>query len=122
MRRPPFGLGTVDPRSTPFHIFVRPFVIAPRQLATRWQDSSRRWLKTVRRMLLWLPPSKSNSGPVNHCCSQGAVAMRLSHVSVLLALLALIAGGPAASAQERFGGLTGVITDTSRAPIPGVMV
>src|SRR5689334_15198234 len=48
--------------------------------------------------------------------------MRLSHVSILLALLALNAGGPAASAQERFGGLTGVITDTSRAPIPGVMV
>jgi len=36
---------------------MRPFVIAPRQLATGWLDSSRRWQKTVRRMLLWLPPS-----------------------------------------------------------------
>jgi hypothetical protein len=48
--------------------------------------------------------------------------MRLFQVSVLLALLAFIAGVPAAQAQERFGGLTGVVTDTSRAPIPGVTV
>jgi hypothetical protein len=34
--RPPFGPGTIDPDSTPFHIFVRPFVIVRRQLATQW--------------------------------------------------------------------------------------
>jgi len=42
-------------------------------------------------------------------------------VSVLVALLAVIATN-AATAQERFGGLSGVLTDSSQAPIPGVTV
>ncbi|MEO8078130.1 MAG: TonB-dependent receptor [Acidobacteriota bacterium] len=42
-------------------------------------------------------------------------------VSVLVALLTVVVTG-AATAQERFGGLGGVITDTSQAPVPGVTV
>ncbi|MEP6914709.1 MAG: carboxypeptidase regulatory-like domain-containing protein [Acidobacteriota bacterium] len=42
-------------------------------------------------------------------------------VSVLVALLTVVTTG-AATAQERFGGLGGVITDTSQAPVPGVTV
>src|SRR3954464_10846481 len=42
-------------------------------------------------------------------------------VSVLVALLAVVATN-AATAQERFGGLSGVLTDSSQAPIPGVTV
>jgi outer membrane receptor protein involved in Fe transport len=48
--------------------------------------------------------------------------MRLSHLGLVLTLLALIAGVPAVHAQERFGGLTGVVTDSSSAPVPGVTV
>jgi outer membrane receptor protein involved in Fe transport len=48
--------------------------------------------------------------------------MRLSHLGIVLTLLALIAGVPAVHAQERFGGLTGVVTDTSKAPVPGATV
>jgi hypothetical protein len=48
--------------------------------------------------------------------------MRLSHSGILVALLALIAGVPALGAQERFGGLTGIVTDTSKAPVPGATV
>jgi outer membrane receptor protein involved in Fe transport len=42
-------------------------------------------------------------------------------VSVLVALLAVMATS-AATAQERFGGLGGVITDSSQAPVPGVTI
>ncbi len=42
-------------------------------------------------------------------------------VSVLVALLAVIATS-AATAQERFGGLTGIVTDSSQAPVPGVTI
>jgi outer membrane receptor protein involved in Fe transport len=48
--------------------------------------------------------------------------MRLSRTAILLAILAICAGVPAASAQERFGGLTGTVTDTSKAPVPGATV
>jgi Carboxypeptidase regulatory-like domain/TonB-dependent Receptor Plug Domain len=48
--------------------------------------------------------------------------MRLrTAVTVLVALLAVLAAN-AATAQERFGGLAGVLTDSSQAPIPGVTV
>jgi hypothetical protein len=46
--------------------------------------------------------------------------MRIT-VSVLVALLAVVIPG-AATAQERFGGLGGVITDASQAPVPGVTI
>ncbi len=39
----------------------------------------------------------------------------------LVALLAVI-GTAAATAQERFGGISGVVTDSSQAPVPGVTV
>ncbi len=42
-------------------------------------------------------------------------------VSVLVALLAVVATN-AATAQERFGGLSGVLTDASQAPVPGASV
>ena len=42
-------------------------------------------------------------------------------VSVLVALLAVVAMGTA-TAQERFGGLAGVVTDTSQAPVPGATI
>ena len=42
-------------------------------------------------------------------------------VSVLVALLAVVATN-AATAQERFGGLSGVLTDASQAPVPGATV
>ena len=42
-------------------------------------------------------------------------------VSVLVTLLAVVATG-AATAQERFGGLAGVVTDSSQAPVPGVTI
>jgi outer membrane receptor protein involved in Fe transport len=48
--------------------------------------------------------------------------MRLSHQGILLSLLAMMASVPAVNAQERFGGLTGVVTDTSKAPVPGATV
>ena len=42
-------------------------------------------------------------------------------VSILVALLAVIATS-AATAQERFGGLAGVVLDSSQAPVPGVTI
>src|SRR5687768_9177615 len=42
-------------------------------------------------------------------------------VSVLVALLAVIATS-AATAQERFGGIGGIVVDSSQAPVPGVTV
>jgi outer membrane receptor protein involved in Fe transport len=48
--------------------------------------------------------------------------MRLSRTATLLAILAICTGVPAASAQERFGGLTGTVTDSSKAPVPGATV
>ena len=42
-------------------------------------------------------------------------------VSVLVALLAVMASGTA-RAQERFGGLAGVVADTSQAPVPGATI
>src|SRR5689334_13883258 len=53
---------------------------------------------------------------------QGVVDMRLRlTVSVLVALLAVVALGTA-TAQERFGSLAGVVTDTSQAPVPGATI
>ncbi len=48
--------------------------------------------------------------------------MRLLRLSLLAALLALIGGVPASLAQERFGGLSGTVTDTSKAPVPGATI
>ena len=42
-------------------------------------------------------------------------------VSVLVALLAVLATS-AATAQERFGGIGGIVVDSSQAPVPGVTV
>ena len=48
--------------------------------------------------------------------------MRLRRtVGILVALLAII-GASAATAQERFGGIAGVVTDSSQAPVPGVTI
>src|SRR4051812_7098906 len=46
--------------------------------------------------------------------------MRLSSLVVLLAVLAALAN-PAA-AQERFGALAGIVTDSSNAPVPGATI
>ncbi len=42
-------------------------------------------------------------------------------VSVLVTLLAVVAAG-AATAQERFGGIAGIVTDSSQAPVPGATI
>ena len=42
-------------------------------------------------------------------------------VSVVVALLAVLATG-VATAQERFGGIAGVVTDSSQAPVPGATI
>jgi len=42
-------------------------------------------------------------------------------VSILVALLTVALTG-AATAQERFGGIAGVVTDTSQAPVPGATI
>ena len=42
-------------------------------------------------------------------------------VSVLVALLAVLATSTAI-AQERFGGIGGVVVDSSQAPVPGVTI
>src|SRR6476660_6451291 len=42
-------------------------------------------------------------------------------VGILVALLAVV-GASAATAQERFGGIAGVVTDSSQAPVPGVTI
>src|SRR5436190_23668323 len=47
--------------------------------------------------------------------------MRLRNIGALLMLLVLAAVSTV-SAQERFGGLAGVVTDSSQAPVPGVTV
>ena len=47
------------------------------------------------------------------CCHSG--------IRVLVALAALSVAGVAA-AQERFGGLAGVVTDSSQAPVPGATI
>ncbi len=47
------------------------------------------------------------------CCHSG--------IRVLVALVALSVAGVAA-AQERFGGLAGVVTDSSQAPVPGATI
>src|SRR6478672_5155555 len=53
---------------------------------------------------------------------QGVVDMRLRlTVSVLVTLLAVVAAGTA-TAQERFGGIAGVVTDSSQAPVPGATI
>src|SRR6476659_4878056 len=41
--------------------------------------------------------------------------------SILWALLTVVVTG-AATAQERFGGIAGVVTDTSQAPVPGATI
>src|SRR5262245_25815834 len=53
---------------------------------------------------------------------KGVVDMRLRFtVSILVALLTVVFTG-AATAQERFGGIAGVVTDTSQAPVPGATI
>src|SRR6185503_14370945 len=53
---------------------------------------------------------------------QGVVDMRLRFtVSILAILLAVVAAGTA-TAQERFGGIAGIVTDSSQAPVPGVTI
>ena len=47
--------------------------------------------------------------------------MRFNKFGLLLAVLAIVASLPAV-AQERFGGLVGVVTDASNAPVPGATV
>ena len=47
--------------------------------------------------------------------------MRLRTIGVFLLGLVLLGAGPA-SAQEKFGGLTGVVTDASSAPVPGATI
>ena len=48
--------------------------------------------------------------------------MRLrTTVSALVVLLAVI-GTTVATAQERFGAISGVVTDSSQAPVPGVTI
>src|ERR1043165_3248011 len=47
--------------------------------------------------------------------------MRLRSIGVLLLGL-ILASLPAANAQERFGGLEGVVKDSSAAPVPGATV
>jgi outer membrane receptor protein involved in Fe transport len=43
-------------------------------------------------------------------------------VSILVALLAVVFTGGAATAQERFGGIAGIVTDASQAPVPGATI
>src|SRR5262245_57951102 len=53
---------------------------------------------------------------------QGVVDMRLRFtVSIFAMLLAVVAVGTA-TAQERFGGIAGIVTDSSQAPVPGVTI
>ena len=42
-------------------------------------------------------------------------------IRVVIVLLALLAGN-AVTAQERFGGLAGTVTDASQAPVPGATI
>ena len=42
-------------------------------------------------------------------------------IRIVIVLLALLAGNTA-NAQERFGGLAGVVTDASQAPVPGATI
>ena len=52
---------------------------------------------------------------------QGVEVMRLRSIGVLLLGLILASFSPA-NAQERFGGLSGTVTDPSDAPVPGATV
>src|SRR5215510_8592421 len=52
---------------------------------------------------------------------QGVEVMRLRSIGVLLLGLILVSLTPA-TAQERFGGLEGVVKDSSAAPVPGATV
>src|SRR5438093_5472703 len=52
---------------------------------------------------------------------QGVEVMRLRSIGVLLLGLILASFSPA-TAQERFGGLEGVVKDSSAAPVPGASV
>ena len=47
--------------------------------------------------------------------------LRRTTFGALMALIAVLATS-AIAAQERFGGLAGVVTDSSQAPVPGVTV
>src|SRR5882757_1073163 len=51
---------------------------------------------------------------------KGAQAMRVRLLGALL--IALVIAAMPLSAQERFGGLTGTVTDTSKLPVPGATV
>ena len=42
-------------------------------------------------------------------------------IRVVIVLLALLAGS-VVTAQERFGGLAGIVTDASQAPVPGATI
>src|SRR5262245_48240152 len=60
-------------------------------------------------------------GSVHFFFSARSGSMRLRSIGVLLLGL-ILTGFTAANAQERFGGLTGTITDPQDAPVPGVTV
>src|SRR3954470_547422 len=48
--------------------------------------------------------------------------MRLRLTASIIAILLAVVASGAATAQERFGGLAGVVTDTSQAPVPGATI
>jgi len=53
---------------------------------------------------------------------QGVVDMRLRFTVSILALLLAVVAAATATAQERFGGIAGIVTDSSQAPVPGVTI
>src|SRR3954471_23904453 len=48
--------------------------------------------------------------------------MRLRLTASIIAILLAVVASGAATAQERFGGLAGVVTDSSQAPVPGATI
>src|SRR5262249_12909504 len=67
------------------------------------------------------PWSQPGDGRFIFSFPQGVEVMRLRSIGVLLLGLILVSF-TAANAQERFGGLTGKITDPQDAAVPGVTV
>src|SRR6476620_2230682 len=48
--------------------------------------------------------------------------MRLRLTASIIAILLAVVASGAATAQERFGGIAGFVTDTSQAPVPGATI
>ena len=48
--------------------------------------------------------------------------MRHYQISAVVVLLLLFAGVTVTQAQERFGGLSGMVTDSSQAAVPGATI